>query len=44
VATFAGDEPFSLVGFTVAGGRVVEMNVITDPVRLRRLVPTVPGE
>jgi RNA polymerase sigma-70 factor (ECF subfamily) len=44
VVTFAGDEPFSLVGFTVAGGRVVEMNVITDPVRLRRLVPTVPGE
>jgi RNA polymerase sigma-70 factor (ECF subfamily) len=44
VVTFAGDEPFSLVGFTVAGDRVVEMNVITDPVRLRRLVPTVPGE
>jgi len=37
VVTFAGKEPFSVLGFTVAGGKIVEMNVLADPVRLRRL-------
>jgi RNA polymerase sigma factor (sigma-70 family) len=37
VVTFAGDEPFSVVGFTVAGGKIVEMNILGDPDRLRRL-------
>jgi RNA polymerase sigma-70 factor, ECF subfamily len=37
VVTFADREPFAVLGFTVAGGRIVEMNVLADPVRLRRL-------
>jgi RNA polymerase sigma factor (sigma-70 family) len=37
VVTFAGDEPFAVLGFTVAHGRIVEMNLLTDPVRLRQL-------
>jgi RNA polymerase sigma factor (sigma-70 family) len=35
--TFAGDEPIAVVGFTVAHGRIVEMNILADPARLRRL-------
>jgi RNA polymerase sigma-70 factor (ECF subfamily) len=30
-------EPFSVLGFTVAGGRIVEIDAITDPDRLRAL-------
>jgi RNA polymerase sigma factor (sigma-70 family) len=30
-------EPFSVMGFTVAGGRIVEIDAITDPARLREL-------
>jgi RNA polymerase sigma factor (sigma-70 family) len=30
-------EPFSVVGFTVVGGRIVEIDAITDPARLRAL-------
>jgi RNA polymerase sigma-70 factor (ECF subfamily) len=30
-------EPFSVLGFTVAGGRIVEIDAITDPERLRAL-------
>ncbi len=37
VVSFAGEEPFSVVGFTVAGGRIVEMNILSDPDRLRQL-------
>ncbi len=37
VVTFAGEEPFAVLGFTVAGGRIVEMNILTDPARLSRL-------
>jgi RNA polymerase sigma factor (sigma-70 family) len=37
VVAFDGGEPFSVVGFTVAGGRIVEMNILTDPARLRQL-------
>jgi RNA polymerase sigma factor (sigma-70 family) len=37
VVTFAGEEPFAVVGFTVAHGRIVEMNILADPARLRRL-------
>jgi RNA polymerase sigma factor (sigma-70 family) len=32
-------EPFSVMGFTVAGGRIVEINAVNDPDRLARLVP-----
>ena len=41
VVTFAGERPFSVVGFTVAGGRIVEMNILVDPARLERLDLTV---
>ena len=30
-------EPFSVMGFTVVGGRIVEIDAITDPARLREL-------
>jgi RNA polymerase sigma factor (sigma-70 family) len=30
-------EPFSVLGFTVAGGRIVEIDAITEPERLRAL-------
>ena len=30
-------EPFSVVAFTIAAGRVVEMDILADPERLRRL-------
>jgi RNA polymerase sigma-70 factor (ECF subfamily) len=30
-------KPFSVMGFTVAGGRIVEIDAITDPARLRAL-------
>jgi RNA polymerase sigma factor (sigma-70 family) len=29
--------PFSVMGFTVAGGRIVEIDILADPARLRRL-------
>jgi RNA polymerase sigma-70 factor (ECF subfamily) len=28
---------FSVLGFTVAGGRIVEINILADPERLNRL-------
>jgi RNA polymerase sigma factor (sigma-70 family) len=37
VVSFAGDEPVSVVGFTIAGGKIVEMDILTDPDRLRQL-------
>jgi RNA polymerase sigma-70 factor (ECF subfamily) len=37
VVTFAGEQPFSLVAFTVTRGKIVEMNILTDPARLQRL-------
>jgi hypothetical protein len=37
VVTFAGQEPYSVLGFTVAHDRILEMNILTDPARLRRL-------
>jgi RNA polymerase sigma factor (sigma-70 family) len=40
VATVHG-EPFSVLGFTVAGGRIVEIDILADPVRLRRIDLTV---
>ena len=32
--------PISVMGFTVVDGRIVEIDVIADPERLARLVPT----
>jgi RNA polymerase sigma-70 factor (ECF subfamily) len=37
VVTFDGTEPFSVLGFTIVGGRIAQMNILIDPVRLRRL-------
>jgi RNA polymerase sigma-70 factor (ECF subfamily) len=37
VVSFAGEEPISVVGFTVARGKIVELNILTDPARLRQL-------
>ena len=34
-------EPFSVTGFTVKGGRIVAMDILADPARLRRLDLTV---
>ena len=34
-------EPFSVVGFTVRGGRIVQIDILADPERLRRLDLTV---
>lgn len=33
----ANGDPFSVMGFTVAGGRIVEIDVLSDPTRLRKL-------
>ena len=41
VVTLAGEEPFAVLGFTVAGRKIVEMNVLADPARLRQLDLTV---
>ena len=30
-------EPFSVAGVTVRGGRIVELDFLVDPARLRRL-------
>jgi RNA polymerase sigma-70 factor (ECF subfamily) len=37
VATFVNREPFALLGFTVAHRKIVEMNILADPDRLRSL-------
>jgi RNA polymerase sigma-70 factor (ECF subfamily) len=37
VVTFADGEPRTLVGFTVTRGKIVEMDILADPARLRRL-------
>jgi RNA polymerase sigma factor (sigma-70 family) len=42
VVTFAGGEPVTVLGFTVSGGRIVELNILADPARLRRLEIKVP--
>jgi RNA polymerase sigma factor (sigma-70 family) len=37
VVSFAEGDPVTVVGFTVARGRIVEMNILADPARVRRL-------
>jgi RNA polymerase sigma factor (sigma-70 family) len=32
-----GGRPFAVMGFTVAGGRIVELDILSDPARLREL-------
>ena len=36
-----GDEPFAVLGFAIADGRIVEIDILADPERLRRLDVTV---
>ncbi len=37
VVTAPGGQPFAVMGITVAGGRIVELDVLADPERLRQL-------
>jgi RNA polymerase sigma-70 factor (ECF subfamily) len=30
-------KPFAVVGFTIAAGRIVEMDLVADPDKLKRL-------
>jgi RNA polymerase sigma factor (sigma-70 family) len=39
--TLRGGEPFSVAGVTVRGGRIVELDFLADPERLRRLDLTI---
>jgi len=32
-----GGQPFAVYGFTVAGGKIVEIDIVSDPERLRQL-------
>ena len=41
VVTMRNGEPFSVGGFTVRDGRIMEMDFLADPERLRRLDLTV---
>jgi RNA polymerase sigma-70 factor (ECF subfamily) len=37
VVVAPGGQPFSVMGFTVAGGRIVAIDSVSDPARLREL-------
>jgi RNA polymerase sigma-70 factor, ECF subfamily len=37
VAFDASGQPFSVLGFTVSRGKIVEIDALADPVRLRKL-------
>ena len=37
VVVFTDGKPFAVLGFTVVDGRIVEINVLADPARLRHL-------
>ncbi len=41
IAWLPNGEPFSVLGFTVRGGKIVEIDVLADPARLRRLDLTI---
>jgi len=41
IVTAPGGQPFSVMGFTVAQGKIVEIDVLADPERLRNLDLTV---
>ncbi len=43
VITLSG-RPAAVMGFTVSGGKIVEMNSIVDPERIRRLDLSVLGD
>ncbi len=44
IAWLPNGEPFSVMGFTVRGGKIVEIDVLADPARLRRLDLTMLGD
>jgi hypothetical protein len=44
VVITVGGRPFAVMGFTVAGGRIVEIDAIADPDRVRRIAATVLGD
>ncbi len=37
VVVFERGRPFSVMGFTVRGGKIVEIDILADPARLRQL-------
>ena len=37
VVTLANGKPYAILGFTVARAKIVEMNILTDPERIRGL-------
>jgi hypothetical protein len=37
LVTAPGGQPFAIMGFTVRGGKIVEIDVFADPTRLRQL-------
>ena len=41
VVVTLGERPMTVMGFTVAGGRIVEIDAIADPERLRRIAAAV---
>ena len=43
VVTVRG-RPFAVMGFTVSGGKIVEIDAITDPERVRRIAAAVLSE
>jgi RNA polymerase sigma-70 factor (ECF subfamily) len=43
VVWVADGRPFSVAGFTVRRGRILAINVLADPARLRELAFDVPG-
>jgi RNA polymerase sigma factor (sigma-70 family) len=44
VVVTVGGRPFAVMGFTVAGGRIVEIDAIADPDRVRRVAAAVLGD
>jgi RNA polymerase sigma-70 factor (ECF subfamily) len=43
VVVTVGGRPFAILGFTVAGGRIVEIDAIADPERVARIAAAVLG-
>jgi hypothetical protein len=37
LVVFAGERPFAVLGFTIRGGRIAELDIFADPERLARL-------
>jgi RNA polymerase sigma factor (sigma-70 family) len=37
MVVFAGDQPYSVLAFTIARGRILELNILADPARLPHL-------